>query len=206
MGRAGSLGGHGQQLLVAHALLAALGAQLLLATQLLGHLGDEEGHQRRRQGKAQPHAIDQQAFLRPGRQIQRMRPDQQQGVAGQRQTRQGQGMQPGQGRRGDGQRHQIVGDEGIARAAGVVQQHAVDHQVAAQLYRILQLGDRPGGAQAQRREDAEQPGDAEGDAQFGPRQWQAVGPPGEPHRAGLGGQHEQTDKDQPAEVLQAGGK
>ncbi|MNQ87471.1 hypothetical protein D3C85_1026950 [compost metagenome] len=115
-------------------------------------------------------------------------------------------MQPGQGRRGDGQRHQVVGDEGIARTAGVVQQQAVDHQVAAQLYRVLQLGDRPGSAQAQGGEQAEQRRNTEGDTQLGPRQHELAGQPGKTDRASLGGQHEQTDQHQPAEVLQTGGK
>ncbi|MOA56733.1 hypothetical protein D3C78_1807740 [compost metagenome] len=82
----------------------------------------------------------------------------------------------------------------------------MDHQVAAQLYRVLQLGDRPGGAQAQGGEQAEQRRDTEGDAQLGPWQFELAGQPGKTDRAGLGGQHEQTDQHQPAEVLQTGGK
>ncbi|MNZ55444.1 hypothetical protein D3C78_733710 [compost metagenome] len=206
VGGAGGLGGYGEQLLVAHALLATLGAQLLLPAQPLGHLGDEEGDHHRCQGEAQPHAVDHQALARTGGDLQRVRPEQQQGVADQRQAGQGQGMQPGQGRRGDGQRHQVVGDEGIARTAGVVQQHAVDHQIAAQLHRILQFGDRPGDAQAQGSEDTEQRRNTEGDAQLGPRQLKLAGQPGKTDRASLGGQHEQTDQHQPAEVLQTGGK
>ncbi|MNP07827.1 hypothetical protein D3C76_998700 [compost metagenome] len=148
VGGAGGLGGHGEQLLVAHVHLAALRLQLFLAAQDFGHARDEEGDQRRRQGEAQPHAVDQQRLALAGGHFQRVEEHQQQGVGRQRQAGQGKRIEPGQGRCGDGQRHQVIGDEGVGRAPGEIQQHAVDDQVDAQLHRVFQLGHRPGAAQA----------------------------------------------------------
>ena len=167
MGGASGLSGHGQQLLVAQAFLTPFGAQFVLAAQLLGHLGDEEGDQRRRQGKAQPHAINQQALTCRG-QLERMGPHQQQGVTGQRQAREDDGEHPRQRCRGDGQRHQIIGNEGVGRTARVIQQHAVDDQVAAQLHGVLDFGHRPGATQAHGSTQTQQQRNAEGDRQLQP--------------------------------------
>ena len=139
-------------------------------------------------------------------QVQRVIPDQQGGVAAQRQPAEGHGIQPRQGRRGDGQRHQIVRDEGVGGAASVEQQHAVNDQVAGQLYRILLLGQRPRALQAQAGKGAEQRGKPQGNAQRQPGQRQQVRQVGEPHRAGLRGQHQNADQRQAPEVLSAGGQ
>ncbi|MCY1532103.1 hypothetical protein D9M68_673510 [compost metagenome] len=133
-----------------------------------------------------------------------MEEHQQQGVGRQRQAREGDGVEPGQGRRGDGQRHQVIGNEGVGGAPGEIQQHAVDDQVEAQLHRILQLGHRPGPAQAQRRAHAKDQRDAEGHAQCDPGQLQQLGLVGEADRAGLGGQDKDADQGQPQQVLAAG--
>ena len=76
-----------------HWILTSLGLLLLLTAQLLGHARDEEGNQRRRQGEAQPHAVDLQRGALERRQGERVVPHQHQRVAQQR--------QPGQGRDGD---------------------------------------------------------------------------------------------------------
>ncbi len=206
----GRLGGHREQLLVAHAFLAPLGLHVRLPAQGLGHLHHEESDEGRRQGEVQPHAeqvqVDQHRLVLNRLQVQRVVPDQQQGVAGQGQAGEHHGVDPGQGRSGDGQRYQVIGNEGVGRAARVIQQGAVDDQVAGQLYRVLLVGHRPRRAQAQRGEQDQAGGQAKGQAERQPRQWQQVGEPGETHRAGLRGQHENTDEEQTAKVLATGGE
>ncbi|MNM76767.1 hypothetical protein D3C81_885990 [compost metagenome] len=201
---AGSLGGHGQQLLVAHAQFAPFGLQLLLPTQFRRHAGDEEGDQRGSQGEAQPHAIDKQILALPGGHLQRMEPHQQQGVGRQGEAGEDDGVDPRQGRRGDGQRHQVIGNEGVARTAGEVQQGAMDDQVEAQLDGELLVGDRPGSAQAHGGQQDQRGGNAQGDAQGQPGQRQQIGEPGETDRSGLRAENQDTDEDEPAEILTAG--
>src|SRR5690606_18153375 len=132
--------------------------------------------------------------------------EQQQAVAEQGQRRQDQGIDPGQGRGGDGQRDQVIGNEGVAGAAGEEQQHAVDDQVAGQLHGVFLFGDRPLLTQAQRGEQAQQAGNAQGDGQRDPGQHHHAGQPGDTHGRGLGAQHQDTDQDQPPQVLAVGGK
>lgn len=96
----GRLGGHREQLLVAHAFLAPLGLHVRLPAQGLGHLHHEEGDEGRRQGEVQPHAeqvqVDQHRLVLNRLQVQRVVPDQQQGVASQGQAGEHHGVDPGQ--------------------------------------------------------------------------------------------------------------
>ncbi|MNZ20621.1 hypothetical protein D3C78_376780 [compost metagenome] len=172
MGGASGLGGHGQQLLVTQSLLAAFSAQLLLATQLFGHFRGEEGNHGGGQGDTQPHAVDLHLLPGHGEGFERIELHQQQAVGRQGDTGEDQRVNPGQGHRSDGQRHQVIGHEGVGRTARVIQQGTVDQQVTGQLEGILQLGDRQGQAQAQGRERAQQHRQAEGDDQRQPRQRQ----------------------------------
>ena len=89
--------------------LAPLGLQLVLAAQSAGHLDHEERDEGRRQGKIQPHAeqvqADHQRFMFDALQVQRVIPDQQRGVAAQRQRAEEHGIDPRQGCCGNGKRH-----------------------------------------------------------------------------------------------------
>ena len=204
MSGASGLGGHGEQLLVTHALLAALGLLLLLPAQLFGHARDEEGDQRGRQRETQPHAVNLQRRAFEGWQGERVVPDQHQRVTQQRQAGKHDGIQPRQGCRRDGQRHQIVGHERIGRTAGVVQQRAMDHQVAAQVHGVFELGNGPWAAQTQCRAQTEHRRHGQCDPQREPRQRQQLGRIGHAHGAGLRSQHHDANKGQKPKVLPAG--
>ncbi len=204
MSGASGLGGHGEQLLVTHALLAALGLLLFLSAQLFGHARDEESDQRGRQRETQPHAVNLQRRPLEGWQGERVVPDQHQRVTQQRQAGKHDGIKPRQGCCSDGQRHQVVGHERIGRAAGVVQQRAVDHQVAAQMHGVFQLGDGPGAAQTQCRTQTEHRRHGQRDAQRQPRQRQHLRRVSHAHGAGLCSQHHDANKGQKPKVLPAG--
>ncbi|MNO76886.1 hypothetical protein D3C76_679740 [compost metagenome] len=156
MGRTGGLGGDGQQLLIAQAFFAANGAQLFLTTQLFGHARGEKRDHRCSQGEAQPHSVHLQVFPGDREGLQRVELRQQQRVHRQRDTRQDHRVTPRQGHGGNGQRHQVIGDEGVGRATGEIQQCAVDKQIAGQLHGVFELGHRPRGTQANGREHAQQ--------------------------------------------------
>ncbi|MNO82755.1 hypothetical protein D3C76_740390 [compost metagenome] len=130
VGRAGGLGGHRQQLLVAQTFFAAHGAQFFLAAQLFGHLRGKKGNHGSGQGETQPHAVDLHLLPRHGEGFQRVELHQQQGIGGQGNAGEDQRIQPRQGHRGNGQGHQVIGHEGVGRAPGEIQQGTVDQQVA----------------------------------------------------------------------------
>ncbi len=155
MGGAGSLGRHGQQLLVAQTFFTAQCAQLFLAAQFLGHFRGKERDYRSRQGKAQPHAVDLQFFPRDRQRLQWIELHQHQGVQRQRHAGEHHRITPGQGHRSNRQWYQVIGHEGIGRTAREIQQRTVDKQVAGQLHGIFEFGDRPGGAQTHQGEGAE---------------------------------------------------
>ncbi|MNH21787.1 hypothetical protein D3C79_816130 [compost metagenome] len=206
MGGTGGLGGHGQQLLVTQAFFTPFGAQLLLAAQLFGHARGEEGDHRSCQRDAQPHAVDLHLVPRHRQAFKWVELHQQQAVGGQGDTRQDQRVEPGQGHGGNGQRHQVIGDEGVGRAARVIKQRAVDQQVAGQLQRVFQFGDRQRQAQAQRGEGAQQGRQSQGRGQGKPRQRQQFGPVGNAHRACLSGQDQNANDSQAPEVLAGSGQ
>ncbi len=83
VGGAGGLSGDGEQLFVAQAFFAPLGAQLLLAPQFFGHARSKEGDHRRGQGDTQPHAIHLHLVARHGQAFERVELHQQQAVGGQ---------------------------------------------------------------------------------------------------------------------------
>ena len=180
------------------------GLLLFLSTQLFGHARDEESDQRGRQRETQPHAVNLQRRPLEGWQGERVVPDQHQRVTQQRQAGKHDGIKPRQGCRSDGQRHQVVGHERIGRAAGVVQQRAVDHQVAAQMHGVFQLGDGPRAAQTQCRTQTEHRRHGQRDAQRQPRQRQHLRRVSHAHGAGLCSQHHDANKGQKPKVLPAG--
>ncbi|MNY25942.1 hypothetical protein D3C86_1597560 [compost metagenome] len=170
MGGACCLRGHGQQLLITQAFFATDRSQLFLTAQLFSHARGEESDHRRRKREAQPHPVHLQVFPGDREGLQRIEARQQQGVHRQRDARQNHRITPRQCHGGDGQRHQVIRDEGVGRTAGEIQQGTVDKQVAGQLHGVFKLGDRPRSAQSNRRERTQQHRATKGRGQLEPGQ------------------------------------
>ncbi len=157
--------GNAQQLRVARALLPTLGKALGVLTQGIGHAYHKQADQPGAHGKVQPHTdhmqVDQPAAQRNFERGQWLIPHQQRAIGGNRYYGQHRSEEPRQGCRGDGQRHQVIGYEGVGRATREIQQHAVHDHIEQELQRVLETGHGPTKAQAQQGQDTDQRRDAQ---------------------------------------------